>query len=658
MAATVHPAQKAHAVPSDSLNVCRRTPFSLHSDHSDRLLSKLLRRQTSPPPAPRPSKRAKTSHDPEVMAAAARRARQRRTSILLPDLASEILVLIFEHVRESSLRDIISLRLVCRWFDKVATPVEYQTLVLTKRLLYFRNPERISTAYANITLHTNHVFASIDEIESCHDNHRAVARITTSIQNLLTFTWRYARTRSSSACTCPIAQLFLTTPGSRGRLRRGTRVFFENVASRHLENHQNLYLQAIPTELLVSLKMAIPSPPLMTSINGLKQVLLNSRFLEAFHYQDKGQGTRFIFSAGERLPPLKKLRLECYDWCHSPEEVLRHWDFSRIQSLELLDMPVFKALRAIEAYNLYGLHTLVTRDSGISDTREELSAHLAWIIRQRTRSLRKLELTVDMRHFDPASLLVHAATLETLSLRDFIGFGDESRRCPTMWLDHLSMLASELKNLHTLELDMDTLMTNPPAFIETLSRFPSLHTLTLHVQTVVHPWDEVSPSVDRDAEAAMHIFTALLRHKSAAASAMHLRTSQKVWRQVTVNVGGWKPVMVRRLSPSWKSKNEHGVFAERCFVMQQHSGASIADPYFVTEVATEELGREQREQHRQREPVRAYLRETGPEDQVIPGPGLGHQPIPENAHQFTEFVLEYLSGGTRPPGPIFAHQTK
>lgn len=94
-----------------------------------------------------------------------------------------------QQVRESSLRDIISLRLVCRWFDKVATPVEYQTLVLTKRLLYFRNPERISTAYANITLHTNHVFASIDEIESCHDNHRAVARITTSIQNLLTFTY-------------------------------------------------------------------------------------------------------------------------------------------------------------------------------------------------------------------------------------------------------------------------------------------------------------------------------------------------------------------------------------------------------------------------------------------------------------------------------------
>ncbi|ELQ36699.1 hypothetical protein M0657_007575 [Pyricularia oryzae] len=658
MAATVHPAQKAHTIPSDSLNVCRRTPFSLHSDHSDRLLSKLLSRQTSPPPATRPSKRAKTTHDSQVMAAAARRSRQRRTCTRLPNLASEILVLIFEHVRESSIRDIISVRLVCRWFDKVATPVEYQTLVLTKRLLYFRNPERIYDAYANISLHTNHVFASIDEIESCHDNHRAVARITTSIQNLLTFTWRYARTRSSSACTCPIAQLFLTTPGSHGRLRRGTRVFFENVASRHLENHHNLYLEAIPTELLVSLKMAIPSPPLMTGINGLKQVLLNSRSLESFHYQDKGQGTRFTFSAGERLPPLKKLRLECYDWCHSREEVLRHWDFSRIQSLELLDMPVFKALRAIEAFNLYGLHTLVTRDSGISDTREELSAHLAWIIRQRTRSLKKLELTVDMRHFDPASLLVHAATLEILSLRDFIGFGDESRRCPTMWLDHLSMLARELKNLHTLELDMDTLMTNPPAFIETLARFPSLHTLTLHVQTVVHPWDEVISGVDRDAEAAMHIFTALLRHKSAAAVAMYSHTSQNVWRQVTLNIGGWKPVMVRRLSPAWKSKNEHGVFAERCFVMQQHSGASLADPYFVTEVATEELGREQREQHRQREPVRAYLRGTGLEDQAIPGPGLGHQPISENTHHFTEVVLEYISGGARPPGPIFAHQTK
>lgn len=141
----------------------------------------------------------------------------------------------------------------------------------------------------------------------------------------------------------------------------------------------------------------------------------------------------------------------------------------------------------------------------------------------------------------------------------------------------------------------------------------------------MHPWDEVISGVDRDAEAAMHIFTALLRHKSAAAAAMYSHTSQNVWRQVTLNIGGWKPVMVRRLSPAWKSKNEHGVFAERCFVMQQHSGASLADPYFVTEVATEELGREQREQHRQREPVRAYLRGTGLEDEAIPGPGLGHQ---------------------------------
>lgn len=44
------------------------------------------------------------------------------------------------------------------------------------------------------------------------------------------------------------------------------------------------------------------------------------------------------------------------------------------------------------------------------------------------------------------------------------------------------------------------------------------------------------------------------------------------WRSVTVNVGGWKQVMVRRLSEAWKRQNENGVFAERCFVLERNAG--------------------------------------------------------------------------------------
>lgn len=295
--------------------------------------------------------------------------------------------------------------------------------------------------------------------------------------------WRYSRS-GSSPCTCPIGILFLQAPGGRGALRRETKVHIEGMSPRLIEQYQDALLGGIPTERLASVSTAYPNPPLQGSVNGLKQILLRSRSMKTFQYHDRGQGTSFNLSGTDRLPSFEELRLECYDWVHSKEDVARHWDFSRIRSLQLIDMPVLRTLRSLNPRDLWGLRTLALRDSGISDSREELSRLMDTIVRSHVAALERLELTVETKLFGTDALLCHARTLRHLSLRDFVGFSDDTRRCPTLWVGDLERLASELVELRTLELDMDTARTDPPLFLRALCMFPKLHTLTIHVQYV------------------------------------------------------------------------------------------------------------------------------------------------------------------------------
>ena len=41
------------------------------------------------------------------------------------------------------------------------------------------------------------------------------------------------------------------------------------------------------------------------------------------------------------------------------------------------------------------------------------------------------------------------------------------------------------------------------------------------------------------------------------------------WKRITINVGGWKSVMVRRVAGAWRERNRRGVYAERCFVLER-----------------------------------------------------------------------------------------
>lgn len=367
--------------------------------------------------------------------------------------------------------------------------------------------------------------------------------------------------------------------------RNGIKLYVEDLPLRSFEGkHQDTYLRAIPSEFLVSLKLAHPTPPLTARLHSLKQLLLASPRLETLHYRDRGQGTNFSFLGSERLPAFEDLVLKCYDWNHDSREVAAHWDLSRIRSLALVSVPIFNFLSSVPFADLARLHTLHVEDfsAHLPDRRADATRGLYLLVRDHIRALRHLRLTCHTSLFPVDAVLAHAADLRTLSLRDHVGFSDDDRVCPTLRPRDLALLASRLRRVHTLELDMP-----PPAdddddndvrisFLRAICAFPALHTLTLHTQTVLLPSGPVATTgsgcvisgVDPDRDAAARTFAFLTRNKAAPASA-----SAPTWRRVTATVGGWtRGAMVRRLGEPWRENHSRGVFAERCFVMERAGG--------------------------------------------------------------------------------------
>jgi hypothetical protein len=347
---------------------------------------------------------------------------------------------------------------------------------------------------------------------------------------------------------------------------RKTRLFVEDLPLRYFEDElEKTYLQSIPTKLLVSIKMAHPTQPLSTRLDSLKALLLQAPQLETFHYEDRGQGIQFVFAQNERLPALRDLLLKHYDWHHPSEDVTAHWDFSQMRSLQLISVPVYNFLASVDFSNFAHLHTLHVEDfsAHLPDRRRDATLSLHDLIKDHILALRTLEMTCHTTIFRVDAVLAHASTLQVLSLRDHVGFSDEDRRCPSLRVNDLVLLAQRLRQLHTLELDMDVASTEAFGFLAGLCEFRKLHTLVLHVQTNLRPNDRVPPGRDLDREAAMRTFALLLREKVS-------HGSDTSWQRITINVGGWRKVMLRRLSEAWRRQNERGVFAERCFVLKHN----------------------------------------------------------------------------------------
>ncbi|XXH05783.1 hypothetical protein Hte_012221 [Hypoxylon texense] len=321
--------------------------------------------------------------------------------------------------------------------------------------------------------------------------------------------------------------------------------------------------------------MKSPTAPLTTRLDSIKRLLLETHQIDTFHYSDRGQGTQLCFEGNERLPAFKDLLLRSYDWNHDAEVVRKHWDFSRLRHLTLINVPLFNFLSSVRNAELHQLRTLHCEDftTHLRDRREEVSVGLYMLTRQ-IHSLHTLKITCHTELFPIDGILHHADSLRNLSFRDYVGFDDETRRCPTMRVEDLAYLSARLVHLHTAELDMDVQQCEPSSFLRALCAFPRLDTLVLHTQTVLRVRDDDgvhrrdgSAATDEDYEAAARLLSALVRGRRCG----------RPWRRVTVNVGGWKPAMVRRVGAAWREWNRRGVYAERCFVLERADGAGDGD---------------------------------------------------------------------------------
>ena len=324
------------------------------------------------------------------------------------------------------------------------------------------------------------------------------------------------------------------------------------------------YTQAIPGRLLASLKAAPPSPALTARTGSLKRLVLHSPRLQSLHYEDRGQGTSFTFSHGERVPAISSLRLRSYNWNHTREEVRRHWDFSYLQSLELISMPTFNFLRSVSFDDFIDLHTLRVEDysAHLPDMREEATGGLYLLIKNHIRALEVLDVTCHTQIFPVDAIVRHSHSLQVLRFRDHIGFCEDDRRCPTLWPNDISLLAQHMRHVHTLEVDMDVRLCDPAEFLRAVCQFPALHTLTINVQTLIRAFEAIPRGIDRDYNATMQTFNFLVQFKRQT-------TPKLSWKRITVNIGGWKPIMVRRLGSAWQEHNANGLFAERCFILEQ-----------------------------------------------------------------------------------------
>ncbi|KAH7309102.1 F-box domain-containing protein [Stachybotrys elegans] len=486
----------------------------------------------------------------------------------LNDLSTELIVLFCEWLRDAHYPSLLTLRRLSRRFNSIATPIAYRTLPVSRALADPAADRTFPSAFRHISLYTNHVIVHGQLPPD------GVRRILARVPKLLSVEWRYDELEADSQRHYSLSGV-LDLEQARAI---GTSVSIHGLPLRDFTKRQaDAYLNSVPASCLASLTLAIPAPSLTARLGSLRRLLVQSTNLETFRYDDRGQGTSFMFEHGEKLPAFKDLTLKCYDWVHSTEDVKAHWNFSRLQTLRLLSVPTFNFFRSVAFPDFSGLHTLQVDDYSAHhvDRRVDATKGMYVLVKEHIRALRVLDIVCYIEHFPLDAIARHRNSLQVLRIRDHVGFGDENKRCPTIDAYDLAQLAKYMVQVHTLEVDMDIEMCNPLDFIRAIAHFRNLSDVTIRVQTLLDAYGTDQSRVDKDFEAAMHIFQLLIRNRAPG----------RPWKRITVNVGDWQRNMVRRLSTSWRERNEAGVFAERCFVIERNQ----RERYTIREEGTEQV---------------------------------------------------------------------
>lgn len=478
------------------------------------------------------------------------------------DLCTEVLLLIFE---ELHLPDVLALSRVCRRFNKITTPIIYHTVPL-ERLLEQDAREILPGRQENAFTHTQRLL--IGGGMKCDNKQDDIKRFLANSSKLQSVKYTYSPGRGEEPI-CPWKQVY----DIGIYLREGNaKLYIDNFTPTNPID-QTWKTRGFPPaadigKSLVSLKMGPTHVPHSeSSLQILKKLLLRTPLMETFHYIDcRGQrvpGRQFNFEEGQRLPPFKDLMLKNYDWKHNAAEVNLHWDFSRIRSLALLMIPVYKFLQSVPFSDLAQLQHLHAED--YSEPAEHQNPKLATkelyaLVKKHITSLQTLNIICFIQCFDIDALLVHAKSLTNLAFRDHNISNNLRQHCHVLNAQNLTILSRSLSSLESLEIDMDH-RTFPEACLLALCRFPRLHTLVLHTQTVIQTDSNHRPGQDPDLTRAYDCFTMLVKQ----------RLGPTKWQRVVINVGGWqeRDTNLRDGRENRETYTYYGAcVSQRCFVLE------------------------------------------------------------------------------------------
>ncbi|KAH7628415.1 hypothetical protein B0T09DRAFT_161149 [Sordaria sp. MPI-SDFR-AT-0083] len=477
------------------------------------------------------------------------------TSLRLDNLCTEVLLLIFEELPP---RDVVTVSRVCQRFNKITTPIIYHTVPLEHLLQKDCAKEVLSRRHQNALDYTQRLFigggikhgdiqqgdiqhSDIQHSDIQHSDveQNDVESFLANSKRLQSVKYTYSPGRGVEPI-CPWKQVY-----DMGVCLRecNARLYFDNFTLTNPidETRKTRGISSRPdiSKSLVSLKMGPAHVPHSESaLQILKKLLLRTPQLETFHYIDcrapRVPGRQFSFEENQRFPPFKNLMLKNYDWKHDAEEVKRHWDFSRIRSLELLMIPVYKFLESVPFSDLAQLQHLHAEDYSEAIDHENpkrATKKLYALVNGPIKSLQTLKLTcfIDLFHID--ALLVHAKSLTGLVFRDHNVSNNLRQHRPVLSAEKLAILSRSLSSLESLEIDIDH-RAFPEACLLALCQFPRLHTLVLHTQTVIQPESNHRPGQDPDLTRAFDCFTMLVKQRPGPAPAK--------WQRVVINVGEWR----------------------------------------------------------------------------------------------------------------------
>ncbi|CCE33460.1 uncharacterized protein CPUR_07385 [Claviceps purpurea 20.1] len=489
----------------------------------------------------------------------------RVTRRIFQKLSCELLVLVLEQLRLLDTRSIWTVRSVCRVFDELATPIAYRRVSLNEKIVNSDAQRRFCAAVEHISAYTRHVIIRSNLMPS------GTRRLLSGVRKLSTITLDYVQDGDHQTTTGPWSVCDILDFEQLQRHNIKVSIQSLPLGGSQQDLPQSL-LDPVLAKRLVCLQLAKPMPPLTTRVDTLKRLLVQCSALETLEYEDLGRGTSFTFSEGECLPAVSKLALKSYDWTHSADEVARHWNMAALRSLSLVSVPVYNFLGSVCPRDLCHLTCLRVHDSQTTSL-ERQEAATRWLhdlVKNYIATLHILDITCHTRLFPVEAITKHGRSLREVRFRDHLGFQHDDAQCPTLSPRDIAKLGATLPFVHTLELDMDYRLCSPPEFLQALSTFPRLQNLTLHVQTLLRESDAPDEASrdrlrDQDCESAMQTFSFLLRQRD--------RTNPDVpWRHMTINVGGWRRVMLRRTGSEWRRKNACGLYAERCFVLQRGEG--------------------------------------------------------------------------------------